>query len=77
MKKSTHDPDLPIGRLTRVKDFLPPPEQLAIPENTIKVTLLLSKSSIEFFKQQAAHHHTKYQRMIRALVDQYAERYTG
>jgi len=70
-----HDSNLPIGRLTRVKDFLPPPERLAIPERTLKVTLLLSRSSIDFFKQKAAQHHTKYQRMIRALVDRYAERY--
>lgn len=28
MKKSVHDPDLPIGRLTRVKDILPPPAQI-------------------------------------------------
>ena len=71
------DSDFPIGKLTRIKDVLPPPEQLVIPEHTIKVTLLLSKSSVQFFKQQAAQHRTKYQRMIRALVDQYAGRYSG
>jgi hypothetical protein len=68
--------DLPIGRLTKVRDFLPPPEQLAMPEDTIKVTLSLSKASVEFFKQQAVQHHTKYQRMIRALVDRYSEQFS-
>ena len=71
-----HERDMPIGRLTRVRDFLPPPEKLVMPHDTLKVTLLLSKSSIEFFKRQATHHHTKYQRMIRALVDRYAEQYS-
>lgn len=78
MKPTTkREMNLPIGDLTRVADFLPPPERLAIPEETIKVTLLLSKGSVRFFKRQATQHHTKYQRMIRALVDQYAERYSG
>jgi hypothetical protein len=77
MKKTAPDPDFPIGKLTRIKDVLPPPDQLAIPEDTIKVTLLLSKSSVQFFKHQAAQHRTKYQKMIRTLVDKYAERYSG
>jgi predicted DNA binding CopG/RHH family protein len=77
MKKNLRDSNLPIGRLTRIHDFLPPPEKLAMPEDTIKVTLLLSKSSVQFFKRQAAQHQTKYQRMIRALVDQYTARYSG
>ena len=68
--------DFPIGRLTRIKDILPPPEKLVIPEDTIKVTLLLSKSSIRFFKQQAAQHRTKYQRMLRELVDRYTEQFS-
>ena len=74
--KKRPDPDAPVGRLTRIKDALPPPDQLVIPEETIKVTLLLSKSSVNFFKHKAAHYQTKYQRMIRELVDKYVERYT-
>ena len=77
MSRKRPDPDFPIGNLTRIKDVLPPPDKLVIPEDTIKVTLLLGKSSVRFFKQRAAQHRTKYQRMIRALVDQYAERYAG
>ncbi len=76
MSKRTHETDFPIGRLTRIKDILPPPEQLVVPEETIKVTLLLSKSSIQFFKQQAAQHRTKYQRMLRELVDRYTEQFS-
>ena len=69
------DPEMPIGRLTRVEDFLPPPERLAVPNDTIKVTLNLKRSSVDFFKKAAAKHHTKYQQMIRELVDRYASRY--
>ena len=76
MSKRTSKTDFPIGNLTRVKDILPPPEQLVVPEDTIKVTLLLSKSSIRFFKQKAVQHRTKYQRMLRELVDRYAEQFS-
>lgn len=69
------DRDMPIGSLQRVKDFLPPPGQLVMPEETVKVTLSLKKASVDFFKQEADKHHTKYQRMIRELVDRYATRY--
>jgi len=76
MSKRTKQRDFPIGRLTRVKDLLPPPEKLVIPEDTIKVTLLLNRASIRFFKRKATQHGTKYQRMIRALVDRYAEEFS-
>jgi hypothetical protein len=35
----------------------------------------LSKKSVEFFKSEAAKHHTQYQRMIRRLIDAYVESY--
>ncbi|MHB8473815.1 MAG: hypothetical protein ACYDC8_13420 [Gammaproteobacteria bacterium] len=41
----------------------------------MKVTLALSKKSIEFFKSEAAKHHTQYQRMIGKLIDTYVETY--
>jgi len=72
MKKINNNTDMPIGKLTRAKDFLPPPEALAMPEETIKITLALKKSSVEFFKHKAEQYHTKYQRMIRELIDRYA-----
>lgn len=71
MKKKISNHDMPIGKLTRIADFLPSPEKLAVPEDTIKVTLSLNKSSIDFFKHQAKRYHTKYQRMIRNLLDRY------
>lgn len=76
MSRRTSESDFPIGRLSRIKDVLPPPDQLVVPEDTIKVTLLLSKSSVRFFKRQAAQHRTKYQRMLRELVDRYADQFS-
>lgn len=68
--------DEPLGKIRIVRDFLPPPEQLAFREEGVKVTLALSKKSVEFFKSEAAKHHTQYQRMIRHLVDAYVESYS-
>jgi len=76
MRKMT-DKNRPIGRMTQVDDFLPPPEKLVLPEETVKVTLSLKRSSVEFFKHQAQLHHAKYQKMIRELVDRYATRYSS
>jgi predicted DNA binding CopG/RHH family protein len=75
MKKKTSYQDMPVGELTRVKDFLPSPDHLAVPAQQVKVTLALKRSSVEFFKKAARQHHTKYQRMLRDLIDRYAEHY--
>jgi len=66
----------PIGAVRVVRDFLPPPEELAFRDDAVKVTIALSKRSVEFFKAEAAEHNTQYQKMIRRLLDQYVERYT-
>ena len=76
MKKHKIDKDMPIGELRRIDDFLPPPKELAVPEQTVMVTLRLSEKSVEFFKQQAKQYNTKYQKMLRFLVDRYTERYS-
>ncbi len=76
MKKGKIDPDMPIGKLTRIKDFLPPPEKLVFPKVTVKVTISLSRASVEFFKLQAKEQHVKYQQMIRELLDRYVTHYS-
>jgi predicted DNA binding CopG/RHH family protein len=75
MKKKINYTDEPIGRLRLVKDFLPPPEELAFKEESVKVTMTLSKSSVAFFKKAAQKYHTPYQKMIRRLIDAYAVRH--
>lgn len=59
-----------------IQDFLPPPEELAFREEGVKVTLALSKKSVDFFKAEAGKHHTQYQRMIRKLIDSYVDAYS-
>ena len=73
MKKPIKYTNEPLGRLNIVADFLPPPSELVLREDTEKVTIALSRRSVEFFKRQARVHGTQYQRMIRALLDRYAE----
>ena len=75
MRKKRIDMDMPVGKLTRVKDALPPPEELMMPERTIKVTLRLSESSVQYFKHYAQKYHVKYQKIIRKLLDAYAEKF--
>jgi len=65
--------DEPLGEIKIVPDFLPSPAELAFREESVKVTISLSKKSIEFFKAEATKHHTQYQRMIRQLLDMYAD----
>ncbi len=74
IKKNKYS-DEPLGEIKIVKDFLPPPENLILKDETVKITLSLTKSSIDFFKQQAEQHHTQYQKMIRTLLDQYSSHY--
>lgn len=63
-----------IGDARVIRDFLPSPDQLVLREDNVKVTLSLSRRSVEFFKREADKRHVPYQRMIRALVDAYAAR---
>ena len=58
-----------------VEDFLPPPEELVLKQDTVKVTIALSKGTIEFFKAQARRNHTQYQKMIRRLLDLYVNQH--
>lgn len=68
--KYTHEP---LGKVRVLPDFLPSPAELAFREEGVKVTLSLSKKSIEFFKAEATKHQTQYQRMIRRLLDAYVD----
>ena len=63
----------PLGKVQVVADLLPSPAELAFREEGVKVTLALSKKSIEFFKSEATKHQTQYQRMIRRLLDAYVD----
>jgi len=76
MKRKHYNENMPVGELKQIPDFLPPPGKLVFPEQRVKVTIELNKSSVEFFKRKASLHRTKYQRMLRALIDRYVAQYT-
>jgi predicted DNA binding CopG/RHH family protein len=62
----------PMGEVKVIADFLPSPDALAFREETVKVTIALSRASVEFFKEEADRLHVPYQKMIRRLLDEYA-----
>lgn len=66
----------PIENYEIIEDFLPPPHELAFKEDTVKITIALSKSSVAFFKAKALEHNTGYQKMIRRLLDSYVDRHS-
>ena len=77
MKKKIEytDENIQIGK--RVKDFLPSPAELAQEEETAKITINLKKASIEFFKNEAKKTGIPYQKLIRKVVDLYANQHTN
>jgi hypothetical protein len=76
MSKRTKYTNEPI-QAEVISDFLPPPDQLAVTEDGVKITISLSRRSVDFFKAVAEQNQTSYQRMIRRLLDTYADRYRG
>ncbi|HVY04823.1 MAG TPA: hypothetical protein VHB46_02500 [Burkholderiales bacterium] len=76
MSTKTKYTNEPIGEYRIVPDFLPPPHELAFRDEGVKVTIALSRRSVEFFKSHAAKNRTQYQRMIRQLLDAYVDSHT-
>jgi predicted DNA binding CopG/RHH family protein len=74
MKKGIRYSDEPI-EFQVIDDFLPPPERLALKEENVKVTITLSKDSVDFFKRVVAKRRVPYQKMIRRVLDYYVARY--
>ena len=72
MKKQIKYSNEPMGKTKVIADFLPSPKELALKDETVKVTISLSKASVEFFKKEAKKYNTQYQKMIRRLLDEYA-----
>jgi len=73
MNAKTRYSNKPLGKLKVIPNFLPPADDLVFRDDTVKVTIALSRSSIEFFKREAKRNNTQYQKMIRRLLDIYTE----
>lgn len=76
MKNKISHSDGPMEEVRVIKDFLPPPSELAFREETVKVTIALTKASVDFFKQEAEKRQVSYQKMIRRLLDEYAHHHS-
>lgn len=74
---SSSDHEAPVGKATRVIDFLPPPELLFKNDERIKITIEIEESTLEFFKEQANKTGNKYQRLMRQVLKQYAKKYSA
>ncbi len=75
MKKKIKYSDGEIKEVKIIADFLPAPENLILKDDSVKITISLSKESVDFFKFQASKHHIPYQKMIKTLLDKYVNRY--
>ncbi len=58
-----------------IEDFLPAPELLIKKEDNVKITISLSKSSVDFFKEKAKKAGVPYQTMIKTVIDRYSAHY--
>jgi predicted DNA binding CopG/RHH family protein len=58
-----------------IDDFLPPPDELILLDDTVKVTISLTKKSVDFFKKSANKQGVPYQTMIRKVLDLYSQRF--
>ena len=74
MKRIIKYTDEPMENVKITKDFLPSPEELIFKDKTVKVTIALSKSSVDYFKEIAKSYNTQYQKMIRRLLDEYVSK---
>ena len=64
----------PFGRVKlgeAVRDFLPPPAEIARMLRARKVTITLTEGCVDFFKQQSETHHIPYQAMMREVLSSY------
>ena len=71
MKKKIVYTDEQMDNVKVINDFLPSPKELSLKDETVKITISLSKTSVDFFKIEARKYHTQYQKMIRNLLDEY------
>ena len=75
MGKRIRYTDEAMGEVRVMKDFLPSPDQLVLREESVKVTISLSKSSVDYFKRVASENRTQYQKLIRKVLDLYASHF--
>jgi predicted DNA binding CopG/RHH family protein len=73
--KAPNDIENALAKGRIVEDFLPPPSQLVKKVKKEKITILLRKESVDFFKRVAKSEGVPYQVMIDNLLDSYVKHY--
>jgi hypothetical protein len=53
MKEKIKYANEPLGKLRIIADFLPPPQELVLKQESVKVTIALTKASVDFFRKEA------------------------
>ena len=74
MTKKIEYTDGPIGDVEVVEDFLPAPDQLVFKDDTVDVTIPMSKSIFDYFKKEAENKHVPSELLIQKVLDLYAIR---
>ena len=69
MKRKTSSADEPHGRLRAVKDELPPPRELIPREDSVVVSVSLSREAAEFYRLGAAKAGLPMHRFIRRWLE--------
>lgn len=64
--------NLPIEKINQTARKMGFPIGLVSSEKKVLVTIYLNKFTVDFFKKEARKYNTKYQRMIRTVLDLYA-----
>jgi predicted DNA binding CopG/RHH family protein len=81
MKNNTKYVDAPedignaLENAEQISDFLPPPHKLVEKIEKEKVTILLRKENVDFFRRVAKKEGVPYQVMIDNLLDNYVKHY--
>ncbi len=73
-EKNYIDQDMPIGNLTIVHDFLPPPDKLVLKIPREKITMEIHEPVLNFYKAEAEKLGIPYSQLIRAVLNAYAEK---
>ena len=63
--------NIPLGKIDRVVHGMPPPPGLDPQEKKVLISFYLNESTIRFYKKEANRYGTKYQRLLRAILERY------
>ncbi len=75
MKRKIKYTDEPVRLGRRVRDFLPSPAEIALRDKTRRVTINLNEGSLQMFKKEAFRLAIPYQKLLRTVIDLYAQRH--